>query len=440
MELLQQVFDAGVVGAGGAGFPTHKKLTDQAHTLIVNAAECEPLLASDRYVMRHFAKEITKALMLVQREFGMERVIIGTKAKYTEEIEALQKAFNEEKVNFEICGVDSFYPAGDEQTLIYEITGETVPPGGIPLALGIVVINVTTAYNIYRANLGIPVTHQFVTVNGEVGEAVIVHVPVGTSVLECIEAAGGTPLQEYSVIMGGPMMGKQNTMEQAKEINISKRDSGMVILPADHPLITFSQKPVEHMINQARSVCIQCSYCTELCPRYLIGHQMRPHRVMRSMATDTCPDDLTDALLCCECGICELFSCPMELSPRRMNVYVKGVLREKGIKSADPNIYPAHSELQPYRKIAQNRFINRLELTQYPTHIYKMVEYQPKSASIPLSNGIGKPSTPAVKVGDRVKVGDLIATVEFQEMGNLVHASIDGVVTNITNKITIERE
>lgn len=439
MSLLQQIFDAGVVGAGGAGFPTHNKLTNQADTLVVNAAECEPLLASDRYVMRHFATEITQALLSIQKEFDISRVVIGTKAKYSEEIESLQQAFQKANANFEIHPVDSFYPAGDEQTLIYEITGETVPPGSIPLALGIVVINVTTAYNIYQAQQGIPVTHQFVTVNGEVGEPVIVHTPVGTSILDCIQAAGNTTVDDYAVIMGGPMMGKQFKKEKAPGLNISKRDSGMVILPADHPLITFSQQPIDHMINQAKSVCIQCSYCTELCPRYLIGHQMRPHRVMRSVATGTCAEDLMDALLCCECGICELFSCPMELSPRRMNIYVKGLLRQKGVKIEDQTVHPSYTELRPYRKVAQSRFINRLRLTQYPTHLYNMVEYQPAKVSIPLSNGIGKLSVPTVQVGDHVNEKDVIAAVGLEEMGNMLHASITGTVTSITDKITIER-
>lgn len=440
MGLLEQIFEAGVVGAGGAGFPTHKKLTKDADTLIVNAAECEPLLASDRYVMRHFAPQITEALLAVQKEFGYKRVIIGTKKKYTREIEAFEKAFKAQGANFEIFGVGSFYPAGDEQVLIYEITGQTVPPGGIPLALGIVVINVTTALAIHDAMQGKAVTEKYVTVTGEVGQPVIVRVPVGTSVADCVAAAGGPRVNPFAIVKGGPMMGPQYTMDKAEELRIGKADGGIILLQADHPLIEFARRPVESMINQAKSVCIQCNYCTEMCPRFLIGHKMRPHRVMRSVATGTNATDLTDALLCCECGICELYACPMLLSPRRMNIYVKGLLREQGIGVSDKTVYADQTATREYRRIAQSRFINRLSLTGYPTGVDDMIEYTPDRVFIPLKHGVGKPSSPVVKPGDTVKKGDLVARVDFGDVGCLVHASIDGTVTSVDGGIAIERK
>ena len=432
MTVLDAIFAAGVVGDGGAGFPTHKKLVSGAKLMIVNAAECEPLLASDRYVMRHFAGEVVGALTVVQTELGIPRVVIGTKAHYTAEIAALREAIAAAGSDIEIHPVESFYPAGDEQVLIYEITGETVPPGGIPLALGIVVVNVTTAYAIAQALDGHPVTRRYVTVNGAVNHPVIVDVPVGTTPADLIAAAGGTTLGAYRIIRGGPLMGRQVPMEQAAAFGYGKADGGLIVLPLNSPVVTLHDKPLERVILEARSICIQCSLCTELCPRYLIGHQMRPHRVMRSVATGTHPEDLTDALLCCECGICELFACPMGLSPREMNITVKASLREAGVKAADPAIHPEHTAARPYRRIAQSRFIARLDLAAYPNHLEEAIRIDPPSVKIPLRHGVGKPARPVVSAGDQVSAGQVIAEVGRDEVGCLVHASLAGRVAAVT--------
>jgi len=438
--LLRQVFDAGVIGAGGAGFPTHKKLVDGAKLLVVNGAECEPLLASDRYVMREYADEIVAGIVTLATRLRVPRVVIGTKWHYAREIAALRTAIAATGASIEIAELDSFYPAGDEQVLIHEITGETVPPGGIPIQIGIIVVNVTTALNIHRATRGIPVTRRFVTVTGEVRTPGIVDAPVGTSAEDLIAAAGGATVPSYAIVKGGPMMGKQFPMSAAATQGFGKADSGLIVLPADHPLIEFGSQSMDRIMAQARSICIQCRLCTELCPRYLIGHQMRPHRVMRSVGTDTHPTDLTDALLCCECGVCELFSCPMGLSPRRMNVHIKGMLRAEGIGITDQTIHPEFAVDFPYRHVAQSRLIERLRLGAYPTQLDGVSVYEPGAVLIPLRHGVGKPSVPRVAVGDRVGVGDVIADVDFADTGCVVHASIDGRVTSVTAAaIRIER-
>jgi len=441
LEALQrQVFDAGIIGAGGAGFPTHKKLVAGAKLLVVNGAECEPLLASDRLVMRQFAPEIIEGVTALTQALAVPRVVIGTKHHYSREIAALRGAIQAAGADIEIHEMDSFYPAGDEQVLIYEITGETVPPGGIPIDIGIVVVNVATALNVARALHGTPVTRRYVTVTGEVGTPQIIDAPVGTTATDLIAAAGGPNVQPYAIVRGGPMMGKQFPMAAATNMGFGKADSGLIVLPADHPLITFGSQSVDKIVAQARSICIQCTLCTEMCPRFLIGHQMRPHRVMRSVGTTTHPEDLADALLCCECGICELFACPMGLSPRRMNQYVKGLLRADGVKLADRTVHGDNTSLRPYRHIATSRLIDRWDLSAYPTQLDTVREFEPDKVLIPLRHGVGKPSTPKVQAGDQVKVGDVIAAVEFGDVGCVVHASIDGRVSAVENDaIRIER-
>jgi len=439
VNLAEQIFAAGIVGAGGAGFPTHKKLTREAHLLVINAAECEPLLASDRYIMREHAPEVVAGVMAVADEYDIARVVLGTKRHYQREIAALQAAIDAAGARIEIAAVDSFYPAGDEQILIYEITGESVPPGGIPLALGIIVINVTTAYQIDLARHGEAMTRRVVTVTGSVAGPRLVDAPVGALPQDLIAAAGGATCDPYAFIKGGPMMGHFLTSDNVCDIGYGKADGGLIVLPHDHPLVLFNAKPQDHYLNNT-SACIQCQLCTDMCPRYLIGHMMRPHRVMRAIHTFTHPEDLTDALLCCECGICELFACPMGLSPRKVNQYAKQVLRQAGVTSADPAVYPEHTVDRPWRHIPQARLIDRWQLSAYPTQLDELVTLEPARVSIPTKHGTGAPSVPTIAVGDRVSVGQVIAAVPPDALGAQVHASIDGRVTAVDpGHITIER-
>jgi Na+-translocating ferredoxin:NAD+ oxidoreductase RnfC subunit len=333
--------------------------------------------------------------------------------------------------------VDGFYPAGDEQTLIYELTGETVPPGGIPLALGIVVVNVTTAMNIAAATQGQPVTRHYVTVTGEVATPCLVDAPIGATAAQLIEAAGGATAQPFAIVRGGPMMGRQAPGDTAATMGYGKADGGLVVLPANHPLVEFCSQPLERLLNQTKSACIQCQLCTDLCPRYLIGHQMRPHRVMRALGTGAGATDLLDALLCCECGICELFACPMGLSPRRMNIYVKGLLRADGVTKAGPGIHPENTRERDFRRIAQSRFIDRWQLGAYPTTLDNVVRLVPDMVVLSMRHGVGRPASPCVAVGERVAVGQVVGQVGPDDVGALVHASIDGVVTQVSDQAVV---
>lgn len=132
MDLLERIEAAGVVGCGGAGFPTHVKLKGSFDFLIVNGAECEPLLRNDRYLMRNKASEIVRAAWAVARELGIAHVTIALKEHCRREIDALTEAIRDQSAPVELCRLESFYPAGDEQTVVYEATGRVVPPGGLP--------------------------------------------------------------------------------------------------------------------------------------------------------------------------------------------------------------------------------------------------------------------------------------------------------------------
>jgi Na+-translocating ferredoxin:NAD+ oxidoreductase RnfC subunit len=179
-SLAEQILAAGVVGAGGAGFPTHVKATSRVDTVVVNGAECEPLIYSDQVVMRLYARETLAGLKLMMDAVGATRGIYALKAEY-EDVLAVLTPEAARYPDVEIQLLQSVYPSGDEQILVYECTGRIVPEGGIPLDVGVVVDNVETLMNVYRATQGLPLTHRTVTVNGEVAHPAVFRLPVGTS-------------------------------------------------------------------------------------------------------------------------------------------------------------------------------------------------------------------------------------------------------------------
>ena len=161
MNLLDQIKDAGIIGAGGAGFPTHAKLTSEAEYILMNGAECEPLLRTDRYLMIHEAEKLVSGVDLICRELSIPEGRIALKKTYTKEIEALTAAIEKLHSKVQLHLMDSFYPAGDEQVVVYEVTGKVVPPAGIPLDVGAIVDNVATIIAVADAVSGIPFTEKY---------------------------------------------------------------------------------------------------------------------------------------------------------------------------------------------------------------------------------------------------------------------------------------
>lgn len=445
--LLDKIKEAGIVGCGGAGFPTAVKLGNQAEYLIINAAECEPLLKTDHYVMDHYALESVAAIAKVGEMVGAKQIVIATKRYYVKEIAALQQAIDQLHVPVEIFPMDNFYPAGDEQIMIYEITGRTVPPTQIPISVGCIVSNLSTMLNIYHADENQPVTRKYLTITGEVAHPMVLDVPIGTSFAECLELAGGTPLQEFMFINGGPMMGKLGSNAEFAQQVVTKTTSGIIIMEKSGYLNDLRLTTPEQFIQVGRNACIQCRLCTEMCPRYQIGIPLHPHKIMRRLSLSELPDKIDndplwqEASLCSECGVCETIACPMGLMPRQVNKFVKGALREKGVRySLEPTeLIP--DEMREYKKVPPQRIVFKDELQKFVDYkIEECKSYEPPKVTIPLSMHIGAPSVPVVTVGQPVEVGTLIATVPEKALGAVIHASITGVITSITTQgIVIER-
>lgn len=443
MELIKFIREAGVVGAGGAGFPTHIKLDTCVDSFIINGIECEPLLETDKYLMRHYADELVESVLAVSNHLGAVRSIIGIKSKYKKEKQALTKAIEKKQANIEIKALDSFYPAGDEQMLIRELLNVSVPPGGIPLSVGAVVINVATLLDIQNAIKGLSVTERVITITGAVQNPTMIRVPIGTSIHECLELAGGVIPKAYTVILGGPMMGAECRADDIEETFVTKTTGGLVVLPEDHPIIERRRLPYQHIINRAASTCIQCRMCTDLCPRFLNGHPLYPHKVMRAVGNgESKLEAYNSALLCCECGICELYACPMGLSPKTVNQKVKQQLIAGGIKlnlNKDDIWYA--NDMRGYRKVDTHRLVARIALTEYEEiHLDHLIEHQPKRVFIKMKQHIGKPAQVCVEDGQYVERGQCIAELPEETMGARVHASISGYVTVLDTGIIISKE
>lgn len=439
--ILDAIQQGGVVGEGGAGFPAHVKYNAQIETVIANGCECEPLLYTDQHIMQAHTKEIVRGMQAVMTVTGASRGVIGIKRKYTE----IAKAFTEAISGIpeiELALLDNFYPAGDEQTLVYEVTGITIPPLGLPKDANAVVANVGSLYSVSNALAGTPVTHKYVTVTGEVAKPAVIRVPVGTSVQECITQCGGVTVADPVYVMGGPMMGRFiDTQDELEKAVITKTGGGIIVLPRGHHLHRMGTLSPATMQKQAAAACIQCRYCTDLCPRYLIGQGFETHRVMRAFGAGAdVAMGAMQAHMCCECGVCELFSCPMGISPRRVNALLKSTFREKGITyQGERKVIPEQRALRPYRKLPVPRLGMRIGIDEYMSlHPEFTGDYTPASVRIPLHQHIGAPAQATVKVGDTVTVGDCIGTVPADKLGATIHASISGIVTDVSNTVTIK--
>lgn len=432
MGIVEQIRDAGVVGAGGAGFPTHIKAAGKAEIVLANGAECEPLLRVDRLMMQHYPKQVVRGLKAVIEATGAKSGVLCLKKKYHDAIDSLKEAISGEP-NIRLFLMESYYPAGDEQQIVYEVTGKVVPTGGIPLDVGAVVSNVSTLINIANALDGLPVVEKTVTVGGEVGRPVTLRVPIGTPIRRLIEAADGpTSLDGYTIIIGGPATGKLcNDWDEP----VTKTTGGVLVFPSDHPLILMKTDLKETDLKLAKAVCCQCNLCTQICPRNNLGLGVEPHKAMRAafMSNGKLLGDYNGIFSCCDCGLCSYYACNFGLSPSRMMARMKAGLRQNGIKP-EKRIKGSVSQSFENTKVPTRRLMSRMGILKYDADTpLAELDIAVTKVKIPLSMHIGAPSIPVVKNGDRVEKGQLIAEIPEKSLGARIHASLSGIVTNVTD-------
>jgi Na+-translocating ferredoxin:NAD+ oxidoreductase RnfC subunit len=422
---VDKVAACGVVGAGGAGFPTHVKLKARADIVILNAAECEPLLHKDKEMLKAYADEIIAGLEQVRRLVGATESVIGIKGKYQETIDILRPKLLS---NMRIVELSDSYPSGDEFILVYDVTGRIIPPGKIPLAVGAVVVNVETVYNAYCAR---PVTDKFLTVAGAVVEPVTLRVPVGITYREVIELAGGATVGEPAVLVGGVMMGK---LAPDLEQPITKTTGGLIVLDRSHRLIGRYSLSWQSIARIGASACDQCSFCTEFCPRYLLGHPIEPHKAMRSLEFTMMGEANTiGTQFCCECNLCTMIACPEDLDPKNVCTKNKRQLAAEGRKWEVEAVAERPGMHLDNRRVPIGRLIRKLGLFTFENKgPLREPDYRPARVRLPLRQHIGAPGAPAVRTGDTVRRGDVIARPPDGQLGAVIHASIDGRITSVT--------
>lgn len=438
-ELKITLKENGIVGAGGAGFPTYAKLSKNIEIVILNGAECEPLFRVDRNILKNKANEVLKGLNIVVEAIGAKEGIVAFKEHYIEAKESVnENLYKFHKLRSVL--LNDGYPAGDEVVLVYETTGRLVPQGGIPLNVGVMVINVETALNIYEAvEENNPVTHKYLTVSGEVNNPKTLCVPIGTSFEDLINEVGGIKIKEYELLIGGPMTGRLGSIREC----VTKTTKGIFILPKDNPIVASRRYRLKTEIKRAMGVCSQCRMCTDLCPRNLLGHSIEPHKIMNSLSfgLDFNTEVFINAYACCGCNLCSSYSCHQGLNPKEIISELKDRLKKSGIKPMI-NDDIKESPDREYRRVPVKRVISRLKLSKYDgdapiSEILRKIN----KVEISSSQSIGKKVSFIVNNGDKVKKGDIIGKIDNELLGVYLHSSINGIVKNITlDFIEIRRE
>lgn len=419
----------GVVGAGGAGFPTSVKAASTAEYVLANGAECEPLLHKDQELMNAFPEEIIEGMKLMRESTSAREARFGIKEKQKHAIAALEPFASKANIPFTFLG--DFYPSGDEYEIVYAATGRLIPAGGIPINVGCVVNNVETLYNVHRANEGEPVTEKFVSINGAVKKPCSFWAPLGASYRGLLEMAGGATVDDYAIFVSGLMMG---TLTFSLDDVVTKTTCGLIILPRDHYLVTRRDRPKKAMAHIGKSACDQCSYCTEFCPRYLLGYDVQPHKVMRSLGFTLTGGDIWNqwGQLCCSCGLCTLYACPEDLYPKEACDQAKADLRAAGIKFQQDKPVRVHP-MKEYRRVPQTQLRQRLQVERYESDTpYTAKRPEPERVRIMTKQHAGAPASATAAQGDKVKAGQLIAQMAQGALGADIHASVDGTVTAVT--------
>ena len=442
-ELKQTLQNIGTVGAGGAGFPTYAKLDERAEIILMNCAECEPLLKLHRQLLEQRAEDILRAFDRIAQAVGAKEAIIGIKREYKATLKAIDR-YIDAYPNMRVQLLDGAYPMGDEVVLIYEATGRVTRPGGLPIEEGVAVFNVETVYNVYRGmENSTPVIDKLVTVVGEVEHPITVRVPLGASIKDVIAYAGEMTTKNPVYLIGGPMMG--NLADETAVV--TKTTNAVIVLDKSHSLVRRKNRNAAIDLKRAASSCCQCETCTSLCPRHALGHPIEPHKFMRSAANQDFQDTsvFLNTMFCSSCGLCENFSCPQGLSPRSLIADYKAGLRKAGVKPPAGVVPAPVQESRQYRKVPEERLAARLGLSKYDVEAPLQEDGYWKSkdiihkVKIPLSQHIGAPAVPVTESGAKVKAGDMIAK-PGNGLSVAIHASMDGTVREVTEKYIVITE
>lgn len=438
MDLKIKMKEAGIVGAGGAGFPSYAKLADGAEILVINGAECEPLLYTDYILLKREMAMVLEGITQVLDYLSVKKALLCVKDHTAKKLNIKDGTLLTDKISLKV--LPDVYPMGDEISLIYQATGKVVKPGNLPITAGVIVYNVETVYNVANAvKFGNAVTSKWLTVGGDVEKPIVTKVPLGTPVHYLFEKLNVKVPETHVVLDGGPSMGKVIDVEQAV---VTKTTKGLLVLPKNIPAIEMKFVDGAKSVSRAETACCQCTRCTDLCPRGLLGYPLEPHKMVRTAkgAVKFSPEMVISATLCCGCGICETLACCQGISPKAViNEYKLLLAKEKMRFVGKEEVSPHHE--REYRMIPSDRWQSVLGVKKYD----KIAEFigeinDVTNVEINLRQHIGAPSVPVVKTGDTVNTGDVVAQAN-EGLSLPQHASISGVATVFENsKIVINQK
>ena len=435
-NIKNRIKDAAVVGAGGAGFPSYAKLAEGADTLIINASECEPLLETDYILMREHMDKIVDGAALVMECAGIGRTLLCLKEHNAHRLSLSDG--QELAKNTYVKTLPDVYPIGDEIATIYQATGRLVRPGNLPITKGVIVLNSETLYNVSLAvRENRPVTEKWLTIGGDVAKTIVVRVPIGMRVRELFAAYGITVPDGYAVIDGGPSMGQIINPNVAV---VKKSTKGLLILPEMIPAVAGKKGDIKTQISRASSMCCQCTRCTDMCPRNLMGYPIYPHKMVRTATklAEMTPEMILSASLCCSCGVCETAACCQNISPRNIINEFKSILGKNRMKYVGNEDVEA-DEYRDSRLIPISRWKAQLGVAKYDREGELVSPITSvRAVEIGLNWHIGAPSVLCVKVGDTVKAGDKIGEAA-DGLSVPAYASVDGRVSYADGtKVVIE--
>ena len=313
-EMVEIVKNAGIVGMGGATFPTHVKISGgigKVKDVLINGAECEPYITGDHRAMLERPEEIIGGATYLAKMFGVDKVVIGVEDNKQNGIDAMNKVIAEKKAPVVVEPLRCRYPQGGEKQLCQAITGKQVPPGGLPAAIGCAVFNINTTCAIFRAiTQGMPVVNKIVTVSGSgVVEPKNLECPIGTPFSCLFDACGGLNDKTYKLIAGGPMMGMA---QYTADVSVGK-GTGAVL--------AFCENEEQTVENPQ---CIRCGKCVSVCPMHL------EPLFMYQYASKGMVEELNDAHImdCMECGACS-YICPARMHLTHMFKTGKQLVKDK---------------------------------------------------------------------------------------------------------------
>ena len=432
-ELMKE---AGIVGAGGAGFPSYAKLADGADILVVNGAECEPLLYTDYILLQKEMPMVLEGIKAVQEYANIPCALLCVKEHTAKRLRLKDGTKLGERIILKT--LPDVSPMGDEISLIYQATGRVVKPGNLPITSGVIVLNVETLYNTAQmAKNNQPLTEKYLTIAGNIPEAIVVKVPIGIEVSALFEQNSIIVPEGHVVIDGGPSMGKIIDHENAV---VTKTTKGLLILPEEIEAVMTKFIDGDKSIARAETACCQCTRCTDMCPRALLGYPLEPHKMVRTAksAVTIMPEMVISATLCCGCGICESLACSQGISPKAVINEYKALLAKNKMRYVAKDDVEVAEERE-YRMVPSERWASNLGVAKYDKvakYVGRQMHYE--KAEIYFRQHIGAPSVACVENGAIVQKGEKIAEAA-EGLSLPQYASIDGRVTVYNDKIVIDK-